>query len=443
MLACWARKGKVESRKRSRSPLSLRDFFRTTPDAVLKQSIQQIITSAGDGNLRDGSQCSTEFREYITKINSEKLSEYVRSCLEQSFKDSGLVLQDLVNEMGRRLGFDVEDGLYRGKPTAIGFDGIWRSKNGQDIVIEVKTTDYVTISLDKIATYRKKLITNQSVSQDASILIVVGREDTGAIEAQIRGSRYAWDIRLIGADRLDSLLQIKESSYDDNTVLQIQEILRPFEYTKVDRIIDVVFSAAKDTGPVEAGPSILLESGHVDQSITPIGSKKAYKQDRTDTDSLNRIRLAAVRGLGAKIHANFQRHRQTLFWTPDRMRRVCAAVSKRYDSPNKPYWYAFHPHWDAFLEEGTEGYFMLACMDRETAFAIPHSVVRSHLEYCSKTIREDGKSYWHIALSHDPGGGVVWDISKENAKISLAPFEVPLKYEPLEAPELKLIIGAD
>jgi hypothetical protein len=423
--------------------LSLRDFFKATPEAVLKQSIQQVITSAGDGNLRDGSQCSVEFREYITKISSDKLSEYVRSCLEQSFKDSGLVLQDLVNEMGRRLGFDVEDGLYRGKPTAIGFDGIWRSKHGQDIIIEVKTTDYVTISLDKIATYRRKLISNQNVSQDASILIIVGREDTGAIEAQIRGSRYAWDIRLIGADRLDSLLQIMESSDDDNTVLQIQEILRPFEYTKVDRIIDVVFSAAKDTEPVEEAHDLLEVSEQIDESKTSTGSKKAYKQDRTDTDSLNRTRLAAVRGLGAKVHANFQRHRQTLFWTPDKARRVCAAVSKRYESLYKPYWYAYHPHWDTFLQEGAEGYFVLACMDRETAFAIPHSVVRSHLEYCSRTSREDGKSYWHIALSHSPQGGVVWDISKEKIKVSLTSFEFPLKYEALEAPELKLVIGAD
>ena len=35
------------------------------------------------------------------------------------------------------------------------------------------------------------------VIPDSSMLIVVGGEDTGDLEAQIRGSRYAWDIRLV------------------------------------------------------------------------------------------------------------------------------------------------------------------------------------------------------------------------------------------------------
>jgi len=34
------------------------------------------------------------------------------------------------------------------------------------------------------------------------VLIVVGRQDTGELEAQIRGSRHAWDIRLISAEAL-------------------------------------------------------------------------------------------------------------------------------------------------------------------------------------------------------------------------------------------------
>src|ERR1035437_10220874 len=70
------------------------------------------------------------------------------------------------------------------------------SKNEPDLIIEVKTTDYVTVRLEKIAEYKEKLLAESKVSKDASILIVVGREDTGALEAQVRGSRYAWDMRL-------------------------------------------------------------------------------------------------------------------------------------------------------------------------------------------------------------------------------------------------------
>jgi hypothetical protein len=76
--------------------------------------------------------------------------------------------------------------------------------------------------------------------------LVVGREDTGALEAQIRGSRYAWDIRLISVERLLKLLQVSERSEDSSTLNQIRQLLRPFEYTKIDGIIDVLFEAAAD-----------------------------------------------------------------------------------------------------------------------------------------------------------------------------------------------------
>lgn len=84
----------------------------------------------------------------------ESLFSYARHCLENAFDKRGIVLQDTVNELGRRLNFDVEDGLCQGKKTAVDFDGIWRSHSDPDILIEVKTTDYVAISLDKIAVYK-------------------------------------------------------------------------------------------------------------------------------------------------------------------------------------------------------------------------------------------------------------------------------------------------
>jgi hypothetical protein len=51
------------------------------------------------------------------------------------------------------------------------------------------------------------LITSGQLKEDqSSILIVVGREDTGDLEAQIRGSRHAWDVRLISVDALLRLM---------------------------------------------------------------------------------------------------------------------------------------------------------------------------------------------------------------------------------------------
>src|SRR5204863_2922028 len=82
------------------------------------------------------------------------------------------------------------------------------------------------------------------VGKKSTILIVVGREDTNALEAQVRGSRYAWDMRLISVERLIKLVQIREKSDDPSTLNQIRQLLQPFEYTKIDKIIDVIFTTA-------------------------------------------------------------------------------------------------------------------------------------------------------------------------------------------------------
>jgi len=115
----------------------------------------------------------------------------VNECLTEPFTDSGLALQDIVNQIGRRLGFVVSDGRYRGTATHIGFDGLWRSPNGHTLIIEVKTTDAYRIKLDRLISYRRALESETAKPDEGvSFLIIVGREDTGDLEAQIRGSRW-------------------------------------------------------------------------------------------------------------------------------------------------------------------------------------------------------------------------------------------------------------
>jgi len=139
--------------------MSLAEIWTTNPDQLRGKLIRQIIPFAGDGALREGSQASVEFREFLELIPLEMLQGYAEGCLLDSFPDSGLALQDIINEVGRRLDFEVEKGRYRGSKGRAGFDGIWRSDDGRTLVVEVKTTDTYRIVLDRLAEYRKNLIT--------------------------------------------------------------------------------------------------------------------------------------------------------------------------------------------------------------------------------------------------------------------------------------------
>ncbi len=226
--------------------MPLLSIWATNPDAIFSLSIEQIVVTAGDGRLRDESDCSKELRSFLSQVGSEKLAEYADYCLTSAFNKSGLVLQDIVNELGRRLGFDVINGRYQGVSNAIGNDGLWKSPEGNNILVEVKTTDAYRISLNTIAKYRDKLKETGGIEGSDSMLLIVGREDTGELEAQVRGSRHAWDMRLISIDSLVRLVKLKESTEGAATGSKIRSILIPLEYTRLDTLIDVMFTAAKD-----------------------------------------------------------------------------------------------------------------------------------------------------------------------------------------------------
>jgi hypothetical protein len=390
--------------------MALLSFWKSNRDEVLKLTIEQVVSNAGDGILRDQSSCSDELRTFLSAVPSDRLFDYARHCLESAYNKKGLVLQDIVHELGRRLDFEVENGLYQGRRNAIGFDGIWRYQDQPDLIVEVKTTDYFTISLDTLADYKERLFVESKVPRTASTLIVVGREDTGALEAQVRGSRFAWEMRLISIERLIKLVQIKEKSDDPATIQQIRQLLQPFEYTKIDRIIDVIFTTAVD---VENADGAEQESPVTDE-------EEANKQVRTDPELLNAKRLEAAKAFATLKGKELIRKSRTLFWSPDKELRVCCAVSKRYEGDYQPYWYAYHPKWDEFLAEGKESYFILSCMDRGEAYAVPYSWILENKKHLNMTEKGD-KSYWHIPLTTHEGKLAI-NTSKIGAKTPLEPF---------------------
>lgn len=398
--------------------MPLLSFWKNAKDEVLNLSIEQVVSNAGDGILRDQSLCSAEFREFLGKVPVENLFGYARHCLDKGFSRSGLVLQDIVNEFGRRLEFQVEDGLYQGTSKTIGFDGIWRAEGEPDLVIEVKTTDSFTVDLDTHARYKERLLAEERLSRNASTLIVVGRRDTGALEAQIRGSRYAWDMRLISVERLIKLVQINEKSDDPNTLKQIRQLLQPFEYTKIDRIIDVIFTTAVDVETQQE-----LESAVPDEPGQEIPTP--HTQIRTDYELLNSKRQQAINAFGDLKKKELVKRSRTLFWSSDKDLRVCCAVSKRYESDYQPYWYAFHPKWDTFLAEAKEGYFVLACMDRDEAYAVPYAWILANKQNLNMTDNGE-RSYWHVAVTTLENGKLAINTSKVGVKTPLEPYRFSL-----------------
>jgi hypothetical protein len=279
-------------------------------------------------------------------------------------------------------------------------------------------------TLDTIAGYRTRLETAGQIAKDASILIVVGRDDTGELEAQVRGSRHAWDIRLISVDAIVKLVRLKESSEESETAKKIRSLLRPREYTRLDAMIDVMFSTATD---VEQA-SKLLEP-ETDQGLerdeASSSSEGKGVWEFTEREVLQEKREQIVSALSRLNATSFIKKSASLYWDVTHEIRLACTISKRYKKGRYPYWYAYHPAWDDFLAEGKSAFFVLGCMDLNVAFSLARAILYPMLESLNTTTREGGQSYWHIHLV-ETNGSVALLLPKKGKSFDLRPYQFKL-----------------
>jgi hypothetical protein len=357
--------------------MSLIPFWKSNRPDVEAMQLNQIVAIAGDGVLKDGSDAAAELREYFSAVPTELLGNYLYTCLDKAFSDSGLVLQDVVNELGARLDCTVEPGRYRGRAGDIGFDGIWSYPNGYSIVVEVKTTDAYSIDLDTVADYRKRLIDQGRISGESSILMVVGRTDTGGLEAQVRGSRHAWDMRIISADALYRLVQTKEDADSSITIEKIRSLLVPQELTRLDFIVDLLATTADD----------IKSDFEEEEKVERTGGKK-FTPSAFNAEVADRV--------AQHLQLDLKKKSRSLFTSLDNGTGIICPVSKAYPSTGKTfYWYAFHPHQKDILEKYGTAYVAFGCGGPETILLIPFEWIVQRLPDMNMT-ENDIRSYWHI-----------------------------------------------
>ncbi len=376
--------------------MSLLSIWKANPEEIASKHIQQLVAIAGDGELKDGGKASFELREFLKSAPTQTLSRYLEQCLVAPFEDRGLVLQDVVNELGARLGCSVEHGVYRGKPGGIGFDGIWRFPDGYCVVAEVKTTDAYSISLDRLADYRAKLIKAGQVAEKSSILIIVGRRDTESLEAQVRGSRYAWDIRLIGADKLLKLVQIKEAADSKATIQKIRTVLTPLELTKVDFIVDLLATTAEDIQePLENEPE--------DEEVAVDAEVVGKKEKKFTPVAFQTEVIAAV---GKALGLALVKETRSLYVSSDDKISVRGLASKTHDGgASRFYWYAFHPYYQEPLQEYEKSYVAFGCGDASKVLLFDLAEFVKWLPSMNTTAKPD-RTYWHVHFAEDEDGRI-------------------------------------
>jgi hypothetical protein len=392
---------------------SILSIYQTNKRALDGKTVAQILAFTGDGKLKDNSKTSNDFREFLSEIPSQLIKQFAENCLSESFTDSGLALQDIINQIGTRLSYSITNGLYRGKKNDIGFDGIWKSKDGHSIVVEVKTTDAYRINLDTVAQYRSRLIEEGKIDKEkSSILIVVGRQDTGDLEAQIRGSRHAWDIRLLSTDSLLKLLSLKETLNDTKTIQQITELLKPREFTRIDRLIELIFVASQD---------LQIETP-TEEEIEEATSEKKTRKFSDERPSPANFNEACFMKVQDQLGINLVKQTRVSYSNQDKSTALICAVSKEYEQGQfTKFWFAFHLYQQEFLNEFQNSYVAFGCGKPENALLIPFKEFEPFLQNCGTTENERSM-YWHIVIHYrekkyligqpGQGWGAMTDITK-------------------------------
>jgi hypothetical protein len=244
--------------------------------------------------------------------------------------------------------------------------------------------------LETPVSYRRKLIEQGKVREtSSSILYVVGRSKTDDFESQVRGSKHAWDIRLIGVDALTRLLKLRESMDDPAILERVRSILQPNEYTRVDGIIDLVFTTTNEATKDEQ----LESSGDVGESdedsakkFTPVNFRPAC------FERLSKVLQTPLMKRSTAIHAS-----------ADGKIGVYCGMSRLYQNPgNQGYWFAFHPGQRDALALYEKAYVAFPCGSENELLLIPFATFDAWLPTMNQTVLED-RHYWHVKFEENQG----------------------------------------
>lgn len=208
------------------------------------ETLNEILNFIGKLDDTEGNDTPRDrFRKFLQQKICEvsQIQEYVEECLKNSGDQYNRALQDLVNHLGRFLGFDVTFGRYQGVKGKIGFDGHWKSQSGFHIVVEVKTTDVYSIKAATLVGYIDELISEKSISSwdNALGLYVVGRPDTGLtqLENTIIAERRTNQLRIISTTSLLALAELMNKYRIAHE--EILALLRP-SGPRIDPIVDLM-----------------------------------------------------------------------------------------------------------------------------------------------------------------------------------------------------------
>lgn len=194
------------------------------------------------------------FRRFLREsaVSVDDLGAYLRECLERSDEAHTRALQDLLNHIGTRLGFEVEFGPYRRLPGSLGWQGRWISPAGDQVVVATKRHETYADQRPTLARVVEQLIQERRIrgwGRALGLYIVTDSGvDLGHLEKSISSEPNAHPLRIIKPESVLALARLRlggHLAHDD--ILTLLRSTSP----RLDPLVEMVARLA--IGPTAAG----------------------------------------------------------------------------------------------------------------------------------------------------------------------------------------------
>lgn len=275
--------------------------------------LKQVLELVGDLDDAPGEKTPRErFRRFLAQnlTSVGAVRDYVEECLRNSGEQYNRALQDLVNHLGRLMGFDVTFGRYKGVQGEIGFDGVWKSPSGLYIVVEVKTTDAYAIKTVTLIGYIDQLISEHKIPDwdHALGLYIVGRSDAELkqLENSIIAEKRTHQLRVITVDKLLTLAELlADYEMEHEAVLTVLRPTSPVVDSLIELMAGLVAKEIRtaDEGTQQSQEEITEpESVDVKYYLTPVASDDTYTAEELIKKLLGAgIYAVSENSLGRKV----------------------------------------------------------------------------------------------------------------------------------------------
>jgi hypothetical protein len=221
-------------------------------------------------------------------------------------------------------------------------------------------------------------------------------------------------MRIIGVDALIKLMEVNLITSSEEVTEKIHTILQPIEYTRIDKIVDVIFTAAED------------KQNEVDElEESELAEKtESQSQDRTPNEILQERKDNLIRKLSDKNNCQLVKRKHSLYADQADVIHAVIAISKQYQRSETFYWYAYHNDPQRkFLSEAKEGFMVFGMTDTDYGFAIPYSLLEQHWSDLYSTTKKNGREYKHIFI-YKTTTGYFLRVGKVSIEVDLGPYKI-------------------